>query len=583
MNSVHPIVFELSKLKESSKEAVADASSKNEDAFKLYLHIERQVELDLKNIILASANTSGSSLVLLCGNVGDGKSHLLSKLHQEPLIASCLGQFQMHNDATESFSPDQTCIDTLCHILEPFSDENLGKIDAKWILAINLGTLSNFLEERGDAFKKLRDFVDQQGVIDPEKFQLQDAFISGSYFQVVNFTNHHFYELTKAGVKPELFEKLFSKIVANDAKNPLYQAYQSLKKEEWTVNCPIVANYEFLADFSNIKTLSRLLVECILKEKVIISFRQILSFIYDLLIPYSLSGLSIEEHKKVVGQNSASARLDQHMINYIFENPQLSRIFTILNKLDPAIRRYERLDEKATTIYTSLDPLYLFNADFENLPIFLKRNLGAELSVIESRFKTYLRLNYFSSPGSDLYKDDYFDLFAQALYYYNTKDAPGLREINELVKAAVLIWNGSTLEKDKIMFPNISKHSNYRLFRTLNPKPILPAISEKIAKDKLHQFLTEVKVSFFGTDAGKNVAFVNVDYSLYMLLQKVKQGYRPNKIDRSSFINFVSMVETLMLQDSNDDQIFVDEINFGRSLDYQLRLGDYGDFEFSKI
>ena len=96
-NKAHPLVYELQKLRESSKHAIADGNSYNLDEFKEYLHIEREVESKLKKVITENAHIPGASLIMICGNVGDGKSHTLSRLNNE--LKADMSAFNIHNDA----------------------------------------------------------------------------------------------------------------------------------------------------------------------------------------------------------------------------------------------------------------------------------------------------------------------------------------------------------------------------------------------------------------------------------------------------------------------------------------------------
>ena len=64
----------LSKLKKSSVEAV-DSSDSFSD-FQKYMHVKREAEEELE-FILKDVQTKKKVLVLLCGSVGDGKSHIL--------------------------------------------------------------------------------------------------------------------------------------------------------------------------------------------------------------------------------------------------------------------------------------------------------------------------------------------------------------------------------------------------------------------------------------------------------------------------------------------------------------------------
>ena len=76
--------------------------------------------------------------------------------------AHLLDSFELYNDATESSAPQLTSIDTLAEKLTPFNDENCNTDDGfKMILAINLGTLNNFIEsEKGKSFSAIKKYVE---------------------------------------------------------------------------------------------------------------------------------------------------------------------------------------------------------------------------------------------------------------------------------------------------------------------------------------------------------------------------------------------------------------------------------------
>jgi DNA phosphorothioation-dependent restriction protein DptF len=585
MLKIHPLMQQLSKLRESSKEAVADANITLDDNLKNYLHIERQVERDLREIILKSSLDEGPSLIMVCGNVGDGKSHLISKLKQDTAFENVLSKFKIHNDATESFSPGETCIDTLDRILAPFNDSQLGNVDQKWILAINLGTLSNFLEVKKNTFTGLYAFVKTEEIINSEKSSPHGGGIEFSPFHYVNFTNHHFYSLNKDGVNAFLLEDLFAKVVAPVAQNPLYAAYSGLLKEEWSKDCPVMANFEALSSEWNQKVLARLMVECILKEKRIISFRQILNFIYDILVPFELSAIGLDAYRKLIAELSDEQQLGFHLTNYIFERPHISRIFQSFHKLDPAVRRFEELDGRAIRIFTSVEKMDAILSDFPSLSPFFRKRLTSQGSGSAMLHKSYLRYYYFQHFKDRLYQDDHFDEFARALYYGNINDALGLKEINELVKMAVLLWNGSIKKQDKMMYKSISKSANYRLFRTIQLKAVLPSADQLLDRKELHQFLTEVKVELVPlpeTGKDRKPFAIEVDYSLFVLFQMVKKGYRPNRVDRNSFVNFVTVVDGLTYEQSTGGTVFIDEINIGKPIDFELQQDEYGQFIFQK-
>jgi DNA phosphorothioation-dependent restriction protein DptF len=96
----------LDTLRISSKEAIVNGDSQNTDGLKSYLHIEREVERRLRTTILKASEEKGAQLIFVIGNVGDGKSHLLSKMRSD--LSEQLKGFRVHNDATESDDVNKT-------------------------------------------------------------------------------------------------------------------------------------------------------------------------------------------------------------------------------------------------------------------------------------------------------------------------------------------------------------------------------------------------------------------------------------------------------------------------------------------
>ena len=157
-------IAQLSRLRKLSAESVENTSTF--DPFKEYLHVERQVEIELRELLRSVNSNQKKCLVLLCGSAGDGKSHLISYLKNSD-TEGLLDDYEPYNDATESSEPTLTSIDTLAEKLSSFNDENLEISDGKkMIIAINLGTLNNFIDsEKGKKFSKLKEYVFSNGSI----------------------------------------------------------------------------------------------------------------------------------------------------------------------------------------------------------------------------------------------------------------------------------------------------------------------------------------------------------------------------------------------------------------------------------
>lgn len=181
-----PCVFisELSRLRKSSAESVENTT--RFDEYKEYLHVERSVEEELRLLLRQVNTTSTKSLVLLCGSAGDGKSHLISyfkNYDDENLLAD----YETYNDATESSEPTLTSIDTLATKLSEYNDANYNNgHPKKMIIAINLGTLSNFIEsEKGKQYTKLKEFVTNNNIL--SGYRHDTGYFNNSVFQLKSF------------------------------------------------------------------------------------------------------------------------------------------------------------------------------------------------------------------------------------------------------------------------------------------------------------------------------------------------------------------------------------------------------------
>ena len=146
INSQKCFVSTLSMLRESSKNAVVSADFT--DDYTMYMHVDRPVQNEFVSILEKTYNSPHAELILLCGSVGDGKSHMLSYCKEK--YPDMMSRYYVHNDSTASLYINKPASYTLNELMEDFTDEKINHSVKKVILAINLGTLSNFLEEDVD-------------------------------------------------------------------------------------------------------------------------------------------------------------------------------------------------------------------------------------------------------------------------------------------------------------------------------------------------------------------------------------------------------------------------------------------------
>ena len=216
------LLTELSKLKKSSKESIEDSNGFDNE-FKKYMHVDREIQYELENKLDELSNNNSSQLIMLSGSVGDGKSHLLSYMkYKHPEL---MNKFRVHNDATESFDPKLTAIETLKKVLEPFSDVNIEKSNEKLILAINLGILSNLMDDEyiKNNYSKLYEILETVDIFDNSA---KTTNITKNFLTIINFTDYQLYEIDEGKASSDFILSLLNKVTNQSDKNPFYLAYK---------------------------------------------------------------------------------------------------------------------------------------------------------------------------------------------------------------------------------------------------------------------------------------------------------------------------------------------------------------------
>jgi len=447
----------LKKLKESSKEAVENLNSFSN--FKEYMHINRRVETELLEILDKSSRESKSQLILVCGGVGDGKSHLISYFKNK--YPDMMEEFILHNDATESFEPEKTSIDTLNEVLDAFCDEKLGVGETKkLILAINLGALNNFIDSKHkDRFKELIAYVNDMEILETT---IQDHnFDRNSFFQYINFSDYHMYSLTKQGPKSDYMKAIIDKVTSSTDENPFYQGFMTLCSScRHLYNCPIKANYEMLSRDDVKENMISMLIETIVKKKVIISTRSLLNFIYDLLVNSELDNLSNELLLDRISRVRLTDYMKYNFTSNLFEHSELSHILEAITEVDPIRVRKAELDALIIKLHITDDLSSVFSNYLDLKEDGLLKDIILDHSKLnyqldemkvtdQARFKKdliklFVRLQAFiGKEQRELnLEDQVYKKYMENLFYWNNGEAPSLSNLYEDIYSAIYKWNG---------------------------------------------------------------------------------------------------------------------------------------------
>lgn len=571
----------LDKLCISSKEAVVDGNSKDLDPFKEYLHVERYSEIKIKEIIINSAKVRKPQLILLAGNVGDGKSHLLSRLNRD--YEEVMSVFKIRNDATESNSIHKSWEDELEDFLEDFNDLNIGNSLAtsfpKKIVAINLGILTLFLNSKGDHFTELKKYVKDEKILEIESSG--NSFREDSFFQFINLANFNLFTLKDEKSESYIIEELLRKLTCQSVNNPFYQSY--LKSYNNTnVRCPIKYNYDFLSNKLVQHQIANLLVQVIIKFKLIISIRDLLNFFYDIIVPIELSKCNSVEISQFATSIDSKDFLKYALITNLFESEGTSKILDAVSKLDPAKYRNEEIDYQILKIKTNKDIVGYFESKNILLNKVLKQYIQEE-SDMEKVVSLFLRSECFIDNKPFVAQNEMFNSYIRHLYWYNIHDNYKLKDLYKNVKKAIYQWNGSTnfgSGKNNIIVPIGRRQLKYRAIQDAT-------IQVEMSKDKkkevneIQEFDSVLRLKF--RTSSDQVMEISIDYNLFCLLSKVISGYRPNRIDRYNHADFDNFVKIITLSAGAGRDLNFVSSNGDIRKSYVLRYEEGIGYEFENI
>lgn len=532
---------ELNRLRKSSSDSI-DHIEKF-DGFKKYMHITRTVEKDLKDV-LRRVNASGKkTLVLLCGSAGDGKSHLLSYLKnsdEERLI----DDYIVYNDATESSAPSMTAIQTLNNLLDSFKDYNLDMPGQNIILAINLGVLSNFIEsEYGDGFNIFKNYVKNGSILSTE-INIKD-FDEESHFQYISFSDYHMYSLTEKGIHAGYIEKIFEKVFGQEDENVFYNTYQNACTDcTLAQKCPVKKNYEYLMDQKRQKYVAELLVKAIIQDKFILTTRELLNFIYDILVSQNFS---FTKFQKLLIDDVKYLKefIKQITPALIFDSADVTGLMNMLRKYDPLLIRSEKADSKAISYYVSSDVTNEISNAFMSSPykeIICASGMTAKINddrqLKSGLFNLIVRAQHVDEGNSE---SEIYKSYLSDLYVFNAGKGKKLGQLYNMVEKGVTQWCGS--DKDGNLCLE-DKYSGFSLYEKVEFKESIEHIPRFEDMEEIHRFIPSM-VTAFEDSTGKMI-YLDIDYSLYELIYRLNQGYIQTADDRNNHADFISFVNRIL-------------------------------------
>lgn len=570
-------ISELRRLSKLSAEAVQNLD--HFDPLKKYMHITRHTEIDFKQLLLKIAEVNHKQLVLVCGSAGDGKSHLLSYLKysdQDQILDS----YTIINDATESDAPNQTAIETLAERIAAFRDDRLNDGGReKVVLAINLGMLNNFIDsEHGKYFGKLKQYVLNNNIFSvaqPLPFNKDEV------FHHIDFSNYQLYTLTADGARSDYLTELFEKVFGNNTCNPFYNTYinQGLTCPHHT-QCPVRHNFEFLMKEDVRKLLIQRIIEVCIKDKLVITSRDILNFIFDAVVSPDF------DEKKLWNLLSNPAKFLETYISYttpmlIFENRGTSSLIDCMTENAATSDNIEKRDCDVLDFYAAdhITPIVLSELNGSEYSDIL-HSIG--LSAIDNGrdpLKKYVYKflrNYKKLTDSQELKADRLYLsFVQDLYHAYAGNIKHLKNLYSSVKPCIYSWNG-TYGTDLICIDDSS--DDYSILEQLN---IRYDVAQGSGDDEVLQFAPVIIVRFSNETKTEQVSF-SIDYSLYRVIMAMKDGYCPTSQDRNVHADFSSGIMALSEFGTKKSRVYIVSKRKTSNMKFLLEESDFG-YSFKEV
>lgn len=447
---------------------------------------------------LASISSANKKVVFLCGSSGDGKSELL--VRAKSLFSS---RVHFHLDATHSFAPHETAIETLDRLFDQFYTGSLSLV-----VGINTGMLGNYAEEGNnqtfrDAIKKFLEFRESS-----ENIQFID-FESFPKFSITADPNKK--------VDASFAKRILATLVRENSM--LYQQYlhdaANFSDHE---SRRIRANYQLLCLDEVRDTIVDLLFKARLVRDQFLTARALLDLVYVLL----------------TGKN------------YLFDNLFRGGDNELLDKIasfDPATKRTKALDRF----------IMAFNLDLP-MPDFTcwRTECESKFGIIDivdeydrklnaySFIRLFFTLKYldfcnnfhqqFSNDYTDNLMNKYLDVYQLHRFYDDSivkKNDLQKFYTNTLISALRRYINRNAPKLSNKQYL-ISRFADYQIAAQLNIKPDLDEIKNKNSHS-LNAFIVRLRV-------GEERVSFEVNINLLNLLHQINAGYRPNKHDRSAVV-----------------------------------------------
>ena len=514
----------LGVLAKSSSFSVTTVTHRQKDEFdqlKEQLFVKQEIETELQRYLDVA---KPGEIIFLCGSSGDGKSEILTRCKSNPRYQQ---RFSFHLDATHSFAPRQSAIDALNDLFS-----NHHQYSSPLLIGINTGMLANFAREGAECHLAIRTAIDSFLSADQEESR---PYRSGhcSFFDFEHYPKFQFNEKKQYS---SFIKTLLDNLTRNDDSN----LFQFIFRHDETVNPELkeVANYKLLC----LPGVQDVLITQLFKARLIkdqfVTTRTLLDFLHHLLMgPGYLfdnlfTGAENDLIKKVSDFDPArlhTYEIDQFILRYELGlvDPELDDFLAALAPL------HIRFDRQCVNPGDAVSLIRLFwllqdeslgNNYHQKFSVFFNESLFEHYSEIWHLHKNYIADSEQKKALNRFYTSE---LIAGIQRYANRK-APEL-----------------SMQKEEFF---LGEYGGVKITAPVELKPDWEAIRNK---NTAHPTGFDVHLK-----VGQNSLLpVRIGLNLFELLNKLNNGYRPNKYDKNAIVLLDEIVELITEQAKSSSEI----------------------------
>ncbi len=168
--------------------------------------------------------------------------------------------------------------------------------------------------------------------------------------------------------------------------------------------------------------------------------------------------------------------------------------------------------------------------------------------------------------------------FVKELYYYNINDVKRMKQLYSDVIEAIYKWNG-TAENNWINIDDTAISKEFSVSQELKITHDIKEINQVEEDETIYKFESNVKINLKDSKAKESVRFI-IDYDLYELLHKVKNGYKLNSRDKENYIAFIDSLSGLMSQGEKRDRVKILHKSVGNKDEFYLERDGFGGYKF---